>query len=118
MFLKDIKAKETSDQLLILTQVRKPQVCRNCGWGPHPREKYPVKNATGHYCQKVGHLAKVCLSKQKKKNVHEIEATSDGASESVPGPSQSSRDHMLLCPISATPLASNVHVSPVKRRHF
>ena len=45
------------------------QTCRNCSWGPHPREQCPKKNATCHYCQKVGHLAKVCRSKQKKKNV-------------------------------------------------
>ena len=96
----------------------KPQAYRNCGWGPHPREQCPAKNATCHYCQKVGYLAKVCLSKQKKKNVHTIEATSDGASESALDPSQSSRDHMFLCPISATPLTSNFHVSPVSRRPF
>ena len=92
------------------------QTCRNCSWGPHPREQCPKKNATCHYCQKVGHLAKVCLSKQKKKNVHEIEATSDGASESVPDPSQSTHDHMFLGPISATPLTSNVHISGAESR--
>ena len=96
----------------------KLQAYRNCDWGPHPREQCPAKNATCHYCQKVGYLAKVCLSKQKKKNVHEIEATSDGATESVLEPSQSSRDHMFFCPISATTLNSNVHVSPVSRRPF
>ena len=76
---------ETSDQPLILAQV------------DHRPAGSPVnsKNATCHYCQKRGHLKKVCLSKSKKKNVHEIEATSPGASESVPDPSQSSCDHMF-----------------------
>jgi len=96
----------------------RPKARKNSGWGPHPREQCPAKNAICHYFQKVGNLAKVCLSTQKKKNVHEIEATSDGASESVPDPSQSSRDHMFLGPISATPLTSSVHVSPVERRPF
>ena len=53
----------------------KLQACRNCGWCPHSRKQCPVKNATCHYYHKVGHLAKVCLSKLKKKNVHEIEVT-------------------------------------------
>ena len=74
---------ETSDQPLILAQV------------DHRPAGSPAKNATCHYCQKRGHLEKVCLSKSKKKNVHEIEATSPGGSESVPDPSQSSCDHMF-----------------------
>ena len=116
MFLKDINAKETSDQLLRPAQVD----CKPAETvaGSPPSKPCPAKNATCHYCQKVGYLAKVCLSKQKTKNVHEIEATSDGATESVLEPSQSSRDHMFLCPISATTLTSNVHVSPVSRRPF
>ena len=48
--------------------------CRNCGWGPHAREQCPAKNATCHYCQKIGHLAKVCLSKLRKKNTHKIDS--------------------------------------------
>ncbi|PFX29628.1 Fibrinogen C domain-containing protein 1-A [Stylophora pistillata] len=36
----------------------KSQACRNCGWGPHSRDLCPAKNATFHYCRKVGHLAK------------------------------------------------------------
>ena len=75
------------------------------GWGPHSRDQYPAKNATCHYCHIVGHLAKVCLSKLKKKDVRDIEATSIGASESIPDPS----DHMFLGPISVTPLTSSVH---------
>jgi len=94
----------------------KSQACRNCGWGPHSREQCPAKNATCHYCHKVGHLAKVCLSKSNKKSVHEIEATSDGASESVLDPSQPSSDHMFLGPVSATPLASSVHVVSCKEK--
>ena len=83
----------------------KLQACRNCGWGPHPIEQCPAKNATCHYCHKVGHLAKVCLSKLKKKDVHDIETTSNGARVSVPDPS----DHMFLGTISATPLTGTVH---------
>ena len=66
----------------------------------------------------VGHLAKVhvCRSKLKNKNVHEIKATSAGASESVPDPSQSSCDHMFMDPISATPLTSSVHVVSCKQK--
>ena len=74
---------ETSDQPLILAQV------------DHRPAGSPAKNARCHYCQKRGHLEKVCLSKSRKKNVYEIEATSPGASESVPYPSQSSCDHMF-----------------------
>ena len=44
----------------------KSQACRNFGWGPHSRDQHPAKNATCYYCHKVGHLAKVCLSKLKK----------------------------------------------------
>ena len=67
---------------------------------------------------KVGHLAKVhvCWSELKKKNVHEIKATSVGASESVPDPSQSSCDHMFMGPISTTPLTSSVHVVSCKQK--
>ena len=94
----------------------KSQACRNCGWGPHSREQCLAKNATCHYCHKVGHLAKVCLSKLKKNNVHEIEVAGDGASESVLDPGQSSCDHMFLGPISATPLASSVHAVSCKEK--
>ena len=67
---------------------------------------------------KVGHLAKVhvCPSELKKNNVHEIKATSAGASESVPDPSQSSCDHMFMGPISATPLTSSFHVVSCKQK--
>ena len=67
---------------------------------------------------KVGHLAKVhvCWSELKKNNVHEIKATSAGASESVTDPSQSSCDHMFMGPISATPLTSSVHVVSCKQK--
>ena len=40
------------------------QACRNCGWGPQLKA---VPSEDCHYCQKVGHLTKVCLSKLKKK---------------------------------------------------
>ncbi|PFX17897.1 Retrovirus-related Pol polyprotein from transposon 17.6 [Stylophora pistillata] len=65
------------------TSSGKSQACRNCGWGPHSRDQCPAKNATCHYCHKVGHLAKVCLSKLKKKDVHDIEATSNGAKKAL-----------------------------------
>ena len=84
----------------------KSQACRNCCWGPHSREHCPAKNTTCHYCHKVEHLAKVCLSKLKKKNVHEIEVTAG----------QSSCDHMFLGPISAIPLASSVHAVSCKEK--
>ena len=45
----------------------KTPACRNYGWGPHAREQCPAKNATCCYCQKVRHLAKVCLSQLRKK---------------------------------------------------
>lgn len=45
----------------------KTPTCRNCGWGPHAREQCPTKKVKCHYCQEVGHLAKVCLSKLRKK---------------------------------------------------
>ena len=41
-----------------------------------------------------------------------IEATSNGASESMPDPS----DHMFLGPISATPLTSSVHAISCKEK--
>ena len=88
----------------------KLQVCRNCGWGPHPRDQSPAKNATYHYCHKVGQLAKVCLSKLRKKDVHEC--ASNGASVSVPDPS----DHMFLGTSSATPLTSSVHAISCKEK--
>ena len=90
----------------------KLQACRNFGWGPHSRDQYPAKNATCHYCHKVGHLAKVCLSKLKKTDVRDIEATSIGASESVPDPT----DHMFLGPISVTPLTSSDHAISCKEK--
>ena len=57
--------------------IGKGQQCRNCGWGLHSRDQCPTKNMTCHYCKKVGHFAKVCLSKLRNKNVHEIEAFAD-----------------------------------------
>ena len=60
----------------------KPEHCTNCGWGPHSREQCRAKNATCHYCQKFGHLAKVCLLKLRNKNVHEIEAANDNLNQS------------------------------------
>ena len=98
------------------TGAGKPQACRNCGWGPHPQEQCSAKNATCHYCHKVAHLAKVCLSKFKKKDVHDIRVTSDGTSESVPDPSQIPSDHMFLGPISATPLTNSVHAISCKEK--
>ena len=50
----------------------KPQACRNRVWVLHSREQCPARSATCHYCHKVGHLAKVCLSKLKKKDVRDI----------------------------------------------
>ena len=83
--------------------------CRNCGWGPHAREQCPAKNATCHYCQKVGHLAKVCLSKLRKKNVHEIEASSSNNALPNSESTQPISDCVLLGPIEATALSMHVH---------
>ena len=69
--------KETSEQPLILTQVgRKP--AGTVAGVPTLESNAPWRMLTCHYCPKVGHLAKVhvCRSKLKKKNVHEIKATS------------------------------------------
>lgn len=53
------------------SRLGKSQRCsRNCGWGPHARDQCPARNATCHYCHKVGHLVKVSLSKLRKKSVH------------------------------------------------
>ena len=98
------------------TGAGKPRACRNCGWGPHPREQCPAKNATCHYCHKVGHLAKVCLSKLKNRDVHDIKATSDDTNELMPDPSQISSDHMFLGPVSATPLTNGVHAISCKEK--
>ena len=87
----------------------KTPTCRNCGWGPHAREQCPAKNATCHYCHKVGHLAKVCLSKLKTKNVHEIEASSSNNALPNSDSTQPIRDYVFLGPIEATPLSVNVH---------
>ena len=88
----------------------KTQTFRNCGWGPHAREQCPAKNATCHYCQKVGHLAKVCLSKLRKKSVHEIEATNSSIID-LPNSelTQPVSDYVFLGPIEATPLTMNVN---------
>ena len=94
---------------MLLKDTKAPKIN---GWGPHSRDQYPAKNATCHHCHKVGHLATVCLSKLKKKDVRDIEATSIGASESVPDPS----DHMFLGPISVTPLTSSVHAISFKEK--
>jgi len=88
----------------------KTQLCRNCGWGPHSHEQCPARNATCHYCQKVGHLAKVCFSKLKKKEVHEIEATSNNNAIPESEPTQSLDDYVFLGPIEATPLTMSVNV--------
>lgn len=85
------------------------KTCRNCVWGPHSREQCPAKNATCHYCQKVGNLAKVCLSKlRKNKSVHDIEATCSNNALPDVEPTQSLSDYVLLGPIEATSLAMNV----------
>ena len=88
----------------------KTQLCRNCCWGPHSHEQCPARNVTCHYCQKVGHLAKVCFSKLKKKDVHEIEATSNNNAIPESEPTQSLDDYVFLGPIEATPLAMRVNV--------
>ena len=118
MFLKDINAKETSDQPLTLAQVNckpagtvagVPTLESNAPWRMYMSLPPELK---------VGHLAKVhvCPEKLKTKNVHEIKATSAGPSESVPDPNQSSCDHMFMGPISATPLTSSVHVVSCKQK--
>ena len=90
MFQKDINAKETSDQPLTLAQVNcKPAGTVAQGYPPlraMPREECYMSLLPE---LRVGHLAKVhvCWSELKKNNVHEIKATSAGASESVPDPS-------------------------------
>lgn len=94
----------------------KTQSCRNCGWGPHARDQCPAKNATCHYCQKVGHLAKVCLSKLRKKSVHEIEASSSNNASTNPEPTQQLSDCVFLGPIKATPLSMNVHSISCKEK--
>lgn len=111
MLLKDTKALKVSDKTPTLAQVNRRLVGTAAGV-PHSRHQCPAKNATCHYCLKVGHLARVYLSKLKKKDVHGIEAASNGASESVPEPS----DHMFLGPISATPLTSSVHAISCKEK--
>ena len=96
---------QRNQQPTLYTGSGKLETCRNCGCGPHSREQCPGKNATCHYCHKVGHLAKVCLKVKKEKCACEV--TGDGASESVPDPGQSACDHIFLGPISAIPLASS-----------
>ena len=43
-----------------------PQMCSGCGGRPHQggRNQCPAYNSTFHYCQKVGHYARACHSKQ------------------------------------------------------
>ena len=118
MFLKDINAKETSDQPLTLAQVN----CKPAGTVagiPTLESNAPWRCYMSLLPElKAGHLAKVhvCWSELKKNNVHEIKATSAGTSESVPDPSQSSCDHTFMGPISATPLSSSVHVVSCKQK--
>ena len=118
MFQKDINAKETSDQPLTLAQVN----CKPAGTVagvPTLESSAPWRCYMSLLPElKVEHLAKVhvCWSELKKKNVHEIKATSAGASESVPDPSQLSCDHMFMGPISETPLTSSVHVVSCKQK--
>ena len=50
--------------------------------------------------------------KVKKTDVRDIEATSIGASEAVPDPT----DHIFLGPIRVTPSASSVHVISCKEK--
>ena len=57
----------------------------------------------------VGHLAKVCLSKLRTKNVHEIEASSSSNALPNSGSTQPISDYVFLGPIEATPLSMNVH---------
>ena len=87
----------------------KTQTCRNCGWGPHACEQCPAKNATCHYCQKVGNLDKVCLSKLRKKTVHEIEATNSNIALPNSELTQSVIDYVFLGSIEATPLTMKVN---------
>ena len=63
---------------------------------PHSHEQCPARNAMCHYCQKVGNLAKVCFSKLKKKDVHEIEATSNNNAIPESEPTQSLDDYVFL----------------------
>ena len=82
MFLiKDIKAKESSDKPLILAQV----------------DRKPAETVAGVPTLESSAQPRI-LHVTTSKNVHEIEATNAGASESVPDPSQSSCDHMFFLP--------------------
>ena len=105
MHLEDTKALKISDKTPTLAQINQRLV-------PHSRGQCPAKNATCYFYHKVGHLAKVCPSKLKKKDVHDIEATSNGVNESVPDPS----DHMFLGPISVTPLTISVNAISCKEK--
>ena len=60
----------------------------------------PSKECNVSLLQKVGHLAKVCLSKLRKKNVHALPNTES---------TQLLSDYVFLGPTEATPLSMNVH---------
>ena len=57
----------------------------------------------------MGHLAKTCLSKLRKKSVHEIEAFSSNSASTNPELTQKLSDYVFLGPTEATPLSMNVH---------
>ena len=54
------------------------KTCRNCGRDSHPKDDCPAKGIQCHFCSKVGHYARVCLSKNKhKRHVHGIGTASN-----------------------------------------
>ncbi|XP_046406357.1 uncharacterized protein K02A2.6-like [Ischnura elegans] len=70
--------------------------CYRCG-AETPHRDCPARNATCHYCHKVGHLAKMCFAKRRR-------AQNQGA----PQPSQSTnREHRR-----ATPAAAHAIIEP------
>ncbi|CAB4020756.1 Retrovirus-related Pol poly from transposon, partial [Paramuricea clavata] len=96
---------------------RSGQQCRNCGRGSHSQDQCPAKNMTCHYCQKVGHFAKVCLAKLRNKNVHEVEAIADNIQQNqLQSPRVGEEQFVFLGPIVATPLAAQVHSVSCKEK--
>ena len=97
--------------------IGKGQQCRNCGQGSHSQDQCPAKNMTCHYCHKEGHFAKVCLSKLKNKNVHEVEALADNIQQNqLQSPRVGEEQFVFLGPIVATPLAVQVHSVSCKEK--
>lgn len=60
----------------------KKKMCKHCGWKTHESASCKFKQSTCHACSRVGHLASICKSKEKK-NINSINSIDSSSSHNT-----------------------------------